>query len=159
MLPGKDINTSLEFIPSLAERALSHPTGLPRKITFLTVSAKETLQSDGTTRILPGRAQVKNFRLFPTTEGDLELVEQGKLPLDLATRKVQIIDWSTQRDKPLAALTWVISQAEDGQRRKIAELTQGTIEGGVFKFLQIAATNYLLNEPALRTKNLEEEIR
>lgn len=140
-MPSKNINEPLEFIPSLC-RGLS----FARKIYFLTFTAKETLQTDGLTRVLPGTTIAQEWKILLTTDGEIELVKEGYLPIDLPTRKVKIVSWDSVPPalRPIATLTWVIVEEADGKRKKIAEFTQGEIDSGIFKFLQVAGVNYLL---------------
>ena len=154
MLSDKNINTPLEFIPSLCK-------GLPESkfISFLTVSARETLQPDGMTRILPGPATLQTYRVFTTTDGDLELVKIGYLPIDLPTRKITISSWEEYppSTKPIASLTWLITTSPTGRKKKIGEFTQGDVQNGVFKFLQVAAVNQILNSPLQQGEQEMEE--
>ena len=155
MLPNKDISEPLEFIPSLAERIFSGSEELD-KIIFVTVSAKEVLQADGLARVTLSRSQVKSFKVEYLGVDGLELYEEGLLPLCLPTRKITIIDWGklSPESRPLAALTWIVVRYKNGKRKKVAELSQGKIEGGVFKFLQVAAVNKLLNNVYLDKEEL-----
>lgn len=142
---ARPITEPLYFLNALSSRALYRGDAKLTKVSFMTVSAMEVLFQDGVTRLVPGPALEDTYYLNYSGDG-LEFVPEGNYPLELATRRLLIVDWSAFADKPVASLTWVIGTYSDGQKRKLAELTHGAIEAGAFKFLQVNAVNRVLNQ-------------
>ena len=141
MLPSKMIDKPLEFIPSLCR-----DLPLAKRVHFLTVSARESIDQDGMTRVLPGKTLLQSYQVYEAEDG-VELVKEGLLPVLLPTRKITIVSWEKEplEMQPFATLTWVILEDDTGRKKKVSELTQGIIEPGIFKFLQVSAVNTVLN--------------
>lgn len=149
---SKSITEPLYFLNALSSRALYRGDAKLIGVSFMTVSAMEVLFKDGVTRLVPGPSLEENYYLNYSQDG-LEFVPEGDYPLELPTRRLLVVDWSAVADKPVASLTWVIGTYSDGQKRKLAELTHGAIEAGVFKFLQINAVNRVLNQNYVEDKD------
>lgn len=153
----RPIEEPLIFYNALADRTLRRGDAELAQITFLTFSACEALTKTGMTVLVPG-VTIKNSYILRQDPDGIEFYPAGGYPLFQPTRQITIVDWKDfpPKNRPLASLTYVIGTYDDGQHRKLAELTHGEIEAGVFKFLQINAVNFLMNN-RLEEENLDEE--
>lgn len=141
------INHILNFQSPLLEKNQTLKGKPLEKVVFLTVSCREATRA-GFTTLVEGDSIIEELLYRESEDGAFFLDPETKENLGRA-RGYTIVDWKeeeNERELPLASLTTVILYYAGGEARKAGEITMGEISPAIFKFLQQATINQILNE-------------